>query len=303
MKKFFKVLILFFYFLNIRNNFLFCEEKESKLSYVTLSNLNKENIESKRLYFRKLIDKSQRFKNVVYASGGFLSLGLITYLGFKIFGTEDQKKVEKEIQKQKEASVVSNFNYGLDRRRSKSRDIWELSKEGFTFGIVDGFYYGMSALIVSTVLGLQTEIFSSIKNKFVQLWDGQKEKSFEKIVRQLGINLEQLKAFFVGEMFSCDKQELKENYSIFIDVVETFMAFILEIVPDNPDSNYTIENLQELLFKKVQTFSNELEIKLNENDEQALSESLLNSLKDSFKHLNNQIVRFINLYSSFIYET
>jgi len=305
MTKYFKFFLIILFVFKILPAVDFPKDLQSQDSIV-LQRLDKERIEEKQEFFRNLFDRKKKFRQNVFITAGAIPVaGLLAYLGYKILKNDDQNGNSN--------SSTSKDTSSYSRDRLSMLELWKkegisgLCKYGFFKGIGEGIYWGISAVIVSSFMAFQSKLFKIVPDKFNKLWNGDDEQRFLLIRQHLGINLEQLLVFFKDQSnIICDKQEIKDNYTIFIDAVETFLSFTKEKLADRKDVGcYTQEPILNGLYSfvvKIDNFSDKLQTNLNQTDSAFFDEKNTEKVWQDFKLLNNQFIRFFNLCYNIFYE-
>ncbi len=321
MKRYTKYFLALIFFLNVPlncNNIVDVVQKEDLLSKkenfkkIKLLQLDTKRIEQRYLYYKKLAIKSKKFRRFVYIAGAGATLGLLTYLSFRFFGLNFSKN-DKDLSGNKKTENASGSNKKTlppencgkyKKRILQDQGFWGLCKYYFSKGISKGFYLGMAGVVASSIYSLRNSLFGNFNQKFFDLWGGQDEKLFLQAQRMLTINLKIFRSFLDNDIV-CDIEEIKDNYAIFIEAIENFIAlctYSAEQFLDTKSQSYkSILNSNDLLAVRVVAFTQELEEVLNKKD--LFDQDLANLIKFSFKQLNKQIVRFINLYYSVVYES
>ncbi|MCK4651452.1 hypothetical protein KAT08_04745 [Candidatus Babeliales bacterium] len=310
------ILLVFFILFNCE---ILAEQSYKK---IVLPRLDNKKIEVKRRFYEKLANKSKRFRRAVYILGTGATSAFLIYLilKFTIKKTSDIKNLKNndittsESKKNEEnistSSYIDRFkfwrNYKMERQ---NESLWNLCKYNFKNGLTDWVYYAPITILSTTVFGVQSSIFSLIKNKFLKLWNGQDEDLFFNARRQINLILYQFKSFFEFETNFIEKEEIKDNCFVFVDIMENIFALISEKVERDFDNNkinnnmyYSVVCAQSLLFNNVEKFCEESEIELNKTKDKLLGDESLRFIFSSFKQINNQIIRFFNLCYSVCYE-
>ena len=319
----FRILFLNLFFINCFSCFVFSSEAQN-IEALNVSRISKERIEAKKEFFKEIFEKSRQFRKAAYISSGISLFCLTSYLGYKFFLKKDQSKSQDPNVSSSSSNADQNEATLTYLKRllgmSEYKDVWEkedtwgITKFAIGKGFSRGIDLGIAGVVVSIFFALQKVLGSYLPDQFMQFWNGNEKERFLLIQRHLGTNIDLLHLFFDDKDILCDKSEINDNYSVFIDSVETLVAFVLvKLELAQADSqNYALAaifNSQENLISKINDFSCEFQDVLNKLDNQLDSKlnkffgiEQANALWGPFKQLNNQLIRFSNLCFSVFYE-
>jgi hypothetical protein len=261
-------------------------------------------IDQKYLSYKKLSDRSKTFRTAVYVLGAGAASGLIVYICFRLFGGD-----KNQAQASASNNNVQNLVSKIDHKFYKNLGFWDRCAYGFKQGLSTGFYYGASAIVVTSFLALQSSIFAGTKSKFFELWNGKHQEEILKIINLLKINFKQIHTMFDFVSGDFDADEIKNNYALFIEFAENLIALVTQMAQDNLQKDSAVQNsifnLRDLLCARILAFSEELEEFLKEangENKEIANKNKADSINLSFRNLGDQLGRFINLSYSTIYE-
>jgi hypothetical protein len=287
----------------------FCQinVEQNKQNKIVLQYIDFSRIQNKGLDYKKLIEKPKYFRRLVYLLGTGVGIAGISWAVFKWFNPNQKDQSKEKSHYGSNNDFRERWWYLLQKRNNKDKTIWQICKENIADGITDGVYWFGTGAVVSSGLGLLGLASDSFKQKINTLWNGEGQEFFLNLERQLEFNLEQLKTCFVsGVGLCCDREEIRDNYNIFVCVIEELLAFILGKVVSASGGNavayQSVLSLQTLLFEKVKKFTKDLEVELNRDYGQSSNQKFGDDVLTSFRLLNNQIVRFLNLSYSVLYD-
>ncbi|MCF7899669.1 hypothetical protein K9L05_03415 [Candidatus Babeliales bacterium] len=298
----FKKLILIF-LLNLTG---ICLCKQTSENYIYFENLNRERIQTKIDFYKKIENKAKLFRTLTYISGAITATTMVGFTGYTIckWVTEDKKNTgnyENRFSAKHINNTINNTTEYRDkyyyRLLYKNRSFRELLKDGFAFGATDGLYWAITSIFVTTGMAVTAGCYNVTKNKFLDCWYGKNGEFLTKFKDQLYFDLKQFNSFLIPDFY--DKKEMAIYYKNFIYTMEHFIALISVLVEINPEQFRQKEVIlagQDLLIERVNNFSQNLEEKLLEeklNDK--LEPQLAKEICDSFDQLGNQIIRFVNL--------
>ncbi len=315
----FRILFLNLFFINCFSSFVFSFETQNIATLteaLNVAKLSPERIEAKKEFFKEIFEKSRKFRKTVYVAGAASVVGAGAYCGYRYFSKSDSSKssldegIAKNVTSGDAPSInKENFFDTYLKHKLNKRD-YILRKDGFWGFMHHEFNKGMgvalAAALISPIFLMQSKFWGSLSDQFMQLWNGNEKERFLLIQRHLGTNVDLLHLFFNDKDILCDKSEISDNYSVFIDSVETLIAFVLvklELAQNDQQNSslVAIFNSQVNLISKMNNFSCEFQDVLNKSDK-FFGVEQANALWEPFKQLNNQLIRFSNLCFSVFYE-
>ncbi|MFA5075504.1 MAG: hypothetical protein WC436_05385 [Candidatus Babeliales bacterium] len=295
MAKFFKKIILL--------SFLFCTLNNLNsldLEPIKLEKLDQERIKTKIDFYKKIEDKAKLFRTLTYITGALTATSILGLTGYKIYKyvTADKNKPEKY-----KNNISNNINNAPEYRDKyyyrllyKDRGLWQLIKDGFLFGVTDGIYWTITSVLVTAGMAITARCYNITEEKFFSSWYGKNCESLKKFKEQVRFDLAQFKSFLISDFY--DKKEMAIYYKNFIYTIEHFIALISVLVETKPEQFRQKEVIlagKDLLINRVNTFTKNLEQKLNTIEQDKIEAETLEEINISFDQLGIQIIRFANL--------
>ncbi|MBD3232033.1 hypothetical protein GF322_05255 [Candidatus Dependentiae bacterium] len=314
---YFRLLILNLFFINCFSSFCF-SSLEQKDESINIAKISFKRINEKKEFFLQNFYNSKIFRRIVYTAGIAAATGVASYYTYELF-----LKDENELANESSDNNPKNLNHNYDHtlydyylKKLKNNDFSEVWREqgfsgvckfGLSRGISKGIRLGIIGVIISVFMQLQDKTFGSMWYKFLSLWNGKDEENFLLIQKSLSINIDLLLSFLNDDEIACDKGEIKDNYFILINSLESLIAFVLVklYLAQDAKSNcslLTISNSKDFLILNIDNFSDKLAKVLNGTEKQYFDVQQAKDLRGSFRQLNNQLIRFSNLCYSVFYE-
>ncbi len=272
---------------------LFFTQKTFCSENLDLKTIDKNQIIFKEQYFEKIFSKKEITKKVFYIGVGLGTIAGTSYIGYKYW----KKHTENSQPEETPEKPITTTN------RNKSSD--DSNKKLLFDVFIHGIYKGVKLSAISLVLLTSTTSFNFIKDHAIDIFTSKDIGFFIKTSRNTQSSLDLLKELFELETEQFFKEEVIGNFNYFVENLESLIALtnVLARQKIKNLSNFQIlKNTQELVIKKYFSFFKELKTTINVNSSEYFKESDAKKSLPGFEELNNQIIRFIRLASSLIYE-
>jgi hypothetical protein len=257
---------------------------------IELKILSHQKILFKQKYFENLFSKKNTTKKLFYLIAGTGLVFGATYTGYKLYKAYKSKKQESQ----------DNINSQESNNSSKP-------KKGTTFYyFYKGLGKGVKVTAVSAVFLIATRSFDLLKDNFLDIFDTKDNNYFAKIAQNNATSLEQLDDIFsVKNNERIFKQDIIGFANYFTENLESLLAItnaLIKLKIKNLSNIEILKNAHALMIKKYLSFYNNLKIILDNNNLEYFTQQDAINLKQEFDELTSQIVRFIKLANSIIYE-
>lgn len=267
---------------------------QTKANNYEIKTISDTNLTIKELYLEKLFSKKQSIKKATITSATIGATLFVGYLGFNHW-----KKSNSSTSKTTEEPSTGRTTQSSSDSSNHNSSLGMISKKSFYKGIKRGIMISIAGLVFQT----QKELLGFAKNKFLDCFKKQEYLYFLSIAKNSISSLNQLENIFSIKNEKCFKEEVIDFVNYFKENIENLIA-ITTILSKNKvaliSNPQILKNSQNRIKEKIQSFIIELKIILNNNDEIFFNENDAQKIHISFKELNNQIFRFIQLTNSMI---